>query len=120
MGHPRTVSKTSPAICAAISGGICKYLQQAEAHYLGGRAHWGVRGSQEQQDRARAGKADHAAVFDGDIQGVPVGVEHGGRLDPPGHVLFDDAFFEDQIYPDGPLPAPPERRTRAPGVRYSV
>jgi hypothetical protein len=106
MGHPRTVSKTTSAICAAIPGGICKYLQQAEAQYLGGREHRGVRGSQGQQDRARACQADHAAAFDGDIQGVPVGVEHGGRLDPPPvHVLLNDAFFEDQINPDGPLPA---------------
>ena len=110
------VSKTTPAICAAISGGVCKNPRLT----IWVVAPTGGRGPQEQQDRVRKGQAHHAAVFNGDIPGVTVGVEHGGRLAPPVHVLLDDAFFEDQIYPDGPFPAPPERRERTPEVRYSV
>ena len=64
-----------------------------------------MRGPQEPQGRVREGQANHAAVFTGDIPGVTVSVEHGGRLAPPVQVLLDDAFFEEQIYPDGPLPA---------------
>ncbi len=102
MDHPTAVSKTTPAICAAISGGVCKKPRLTI---------WvvaptgGCEDSKEQQARVRDGQAHHAAVFDGDIPGVTVGVEHEGRLSPPVHVLLDDAFFEEQIYPDGPLPA---------------
>jgi hypothetical protein len=50
--------------------------------------------------------------LDGDVQGIPIGVEDGGRLDPVVHVFY--AFFQELVYPYGPFIVSPERRAFSP------
>ena len=61
-----------------------------------------------------------ASVLDGYVEGIAVGVEHGGALYPAVYILLGEAVLEELVDPYGPIFAPPEGRAFAPGVRYTV
>src|SRR5215217_4785240 len=63
---------------------------------------------------------DDASAPYGDVEGVAVGVQYGGRLHPAVHIVLRDAFFQDLVHPHGPFFAWSERCTLTPEVSYAV
>src|SRR5829696_4191294 len=63
---------------------------------------------------------DDASAPYGDVEGVAVGVQYGGRLHPALHIVLRDASFQDLVHPHGPFFAWSERCTLTPEVSYAV
>src|SRR5215212_4553106 len=63
---------------------------------------------------------DDASAPYGDVEGVAVGVQYGGRLHPAVHIVLRDAPFQDLVHPYGPFFAWSERCTPTPEVSYAV
>src|SRR5215212_9816367 len=63
---------------------------------------------------------DDASAPYGDVEGVAVGVQYGGRLHPAVHIDLRHAFFQDLVHPHGPFFAWSERCTLTPEVSFAV